>query len=231
MNISLDTWLWILGASIPFGMGALGGHLSSDRPVYRWIFWIFGLVGVAVIATAGVRNQRAQTSLQIQLTTIQKNTEKPTTFTVNPTPVVVSTPNPTAKVAKLNFTFLPLDTNETLVTEISKPIVDGHVSVQFTAKNVGFAQANNGQIWIQVCDGCKYGESPAGSTEPTNEPLVRRKIFEHLHIGVYFEPTLLDIIPPAGIATFTLAFKYACDECPPLDNQHPQKLRVYLIAP
>lgn len=228
MKLTLDTWLWVLAAAIPFAMGALGGHLSSSRRLYRWIFWICGIAGVFAVTVAGVRNQRAQTALQNQLDTIERNCKNPPTITVNPTPVTVQETKRPPSTAKLDFTFLPLGPREGDVKEISEPIVDGIATVRFTAKNIGAAQANNGQIWIQVCDACKFAEMPEGATAPPGDPLTRRKVFEHLHRGVYFEPTLLKIIPASGLKAFNLAFKYACDECPPLDNQHPQKLRVNL---
>jgi hypothetical protein len=80
---NFDTWLWILAAAIPFAMGALGGYLSSNRPFYKWTFWILGLLGVVIVVVAGIRNEHAQSALQTQWDKIQRNTENPPQVTVN----------------------------------------------------------------------------------------------------------------------------------------------------
>jgi hypothetical protein len=132
--------------------------------------------------------------------------------------------------AKLQFTFWPVDPNEEkLYDETSLPVVDNVVTVAFTAKNVGSAQADNGQVWIQICDGCKFAEEPPGTT--IESPIVRRKRFDALYMGSYFEGTTLKVIPPAGATYFTVVLKYACEKCPSIDNKHPQKLRINLTRP
>jgi len=98
--------------------------------------------------------------------------------------------------AKFEFTFLPTGANEGLVNTISKVAENGVISVVLTAKNVGTAQADNGQIWIQICDGCRFAEEPQGTTMPPDDPVVRRKRFDTLHMGSFFEGTPLKIIPP-----------------------------------
>jgi hypothetical protein len=207
---------------------------SRGQRVWQVGFVAIALVGCALIGWQTKRNNDSQQFFQAKLSTIEGNTEhpqsltvKPPQVTVNPTPVIVE--GPKSGRAELQFTFLPLGPNEEALSTVSKSIIDGAVPVEITAKNIGAAQANNGQIWIQLCDGCKFAEEPAGSTMPPDDRLVRRKIFEHLHMGVYFEPTLIKVIPPTGTNTFTITLKYACEECAPVDNQHPQKLRVNII--
>ena len=129
--------------------------------------------------------------------------------------------------AILRFTFWPIDADhEKAIKETTVDLVNGVASLSFSAKNIGSTQADNGQIWIQLCDGCRFAEEPADSTAPAGEPNVRRKQFLALHRGSYFEGTLLKIIPPTQVSQFTVAFKYACAECPPVNNKHPQKLMV-----
>ena len=111
------------------------------------------------------------------------------------------------------------------IDTLTAPVENGIVTIKFSAKNISTVQANKGKIWIQICNGCKFAEEPQGS-ETTDDVVVRRKPFESLYAGVYFEPTVLKIIPPQEVDHFTIAFKYACENCPPIDNEHPQKLRV-----
>ena len=138
------------------------------------------------------------------------------------------TPEP-QKQASLKFSFLPLKPHEEMVYAADSPLAGGVVSLAFTAKNIGTVQADNGQIWIQLCDGCRFASEPEGSNVPPDDPTVRRKRFDHLHIGVYFDSTVLKIIPPADSSYFTIVFKYACEQCPEIDNKNPQKLRVNVL--
>jgi hypothetical protein len=130
--------------------------------------------------------------------------------------------------AKLQFSFWPVGADQRLTDTVSMPLVNGVVSVVFTAKDVGNAQADNGQLWIQICDECRFAEEPEGTTMPPGDPTVRRKRFDILHMGSYFEATTLRIVPPSGVTSFTIALKYSCERCPPVDNQNPKKLRVNL---
>jgi hypothetical protein len=133
-------------------------------------------------------------------------------------------------VAELQFTFWPVDPkHERLIDEVSLPIVDGVVTVVFSAKNVGATYGNNGQIWIQICDGCKFAAEPEGTTAPPGDPITRRKGFHSIGRGIYFDPTTLKIIPPPGAPYFTIVFKYSCEQCPTMDNERAQKLRVNLV--
>ena len=134
--------------------------------------------------------------------------------------------------AALQFTFWPVDPNtETLINETSLPLLNGVVTASFSAKSVGLDQAKNGKIWIQICDGCRFAEEPVGSEAPPGESIVRRKRFDAISPGVYFDPMTLKIIPPLEAEYFTIAFKYTCDQCPPINNKNPQKLKVRVLRP
>ena len=88
-----------------------------------------------------------------------------------------------------------------------------------------------GKFGFRFAMGASSRKNPEGSTAPLGEPTTRRKRFDVIHKGVYFDPTTLKIIPPTGISSFTIAFKYTCDNCLPVDNGHPQKLRINITKP
>lgn len=134
------------------------------------------------------------------------------------------------KKAILDFTFLPIGENNKSVKEIAVPVNSGAVNVSFSAKSVGALPAKNPEVWIEVCDGCKFAEEPAGTKPAPNDPFARRKHFDVLRPGLYFDPTVLKIIPPGGVSTFTITFKYVCEQCPPIEKQNLQTLKVDVQA-
>jgi hypothetical protein len=207
------------------------------------VFWTILIASLGVIATvatpelrrlvgldkpkpAATSSPQSQTEQSVpSLPLGGTNTQQPTVINV-PAPIITLPPQAPPPKARLQFSFWPIGSDEHLVDNVSKPLVDGVVTVAFTAKEVGAVQADNGQLWIQLCDGCKFAEEPVGTTAPPDDATVRRKRFDTLHMGSYFEATTLKIIPPSGLSSFTIALKYSCERCPPIDNSHPQKLRV-----
>jgi predicted RND superfamily exporter protein len=129
--------------------------------------------------------------------------------------------------AILRFSFWPKNEHDTFIDNVTVPIENGVVAVDFTAKNISTVQATNGKVWLYICKECKFVEEPQGSekVEPPDDS-VRTKRFDRLYAGVSFQPTRLKIIPPTGYNYFNISFKYACEQCPPIDNGHPQRLRV-----
>jgi len=226
-----DIALPVLAALAQALTGFLGWRVTVDgvRPErkkrYEILFGLASLVGVVSVGVVAYRGNQVSGDLADIKRTQQEIKSNPPVLNV-PAPVV-NIPPPSKAEAKLQFAFWPVPTNERLSLSTSQPIQNGIVTVSFTAKNIGTAQAEKGQIWIQVCDGCEFAAEPEGTTT-TDDAIVRRKRFDWLHMGSYFDPTELKIIPPSGATDFSLAFKYACDLCPPVDNKHPQRLKVHI---
>jgi len=219
-----DVAIAIVGFLVQCGLAYMGLTITHWKHKAR--FCALVLIGLAFTVFAVKRGINSADKVQQQLNQIQRNTEHPAIITVNPPQVVVKPP--AAPKAELQFSFLPLGSNNLL---IDAPLVSGAVTIEWTAKNVGSAQADNGQVWIQICDGCKFAEEPAGTTVPQgDDPLVRRKRFDTLHMGSYFEASTLRIIPPRGLSAFNVVFKYACERCPPIDNEKTQKLKINITG-
>jgi hypothetical protein len=147
-----------------------------------------------------------------------------------PSPQPTALPSVQDEKAILRFSFWPMKSQDIFTTEISAPLENGAVTVAFTARNLSTVQANNGAVWIRISDVCRFAEEPEGSVK-TAWDVVRKKRFDSLHAGVVFEPTYLKIVPPPGISSFTIAYMYACEKCPPVDNEHPQILKVNVVKP
>jgi hypothetical protein len=222
-----DVLIAVIGFLVQCGLAYLG--LTMTHWKRKTAFGGLVLLGLAFTVVAVKRGVDSAEKVQTQLNQIQNNTEHPSTITLTPAPVIVKPPVPSN--AKLQFCFQPSGPGDRLRDVASAPLVNGVVTVVVTAKNVGTAQADNGQIWIQLCDECKFAEEPQGTTMPEGDPTVRRKHFDVLHMGSYFEGTTLKIAPSDRLSSFTIAFKYACEKCLPIDNDHPQKLRVNIETP
>lgn len=221
-----DIVIAVVGFLIQCGLALLGLTLTQWK--HKLAFGglvLLGLVGTIVAVKRGVESADR---VQAQLDKIQHNTEQPQTPPIVnvPAPVVnVPPPAPLPK-AIMRFSFWPVRSQEGLVDSVSTPLVRGVVTVNLTAKNTSTVQADNGQIWIQLCDSCRFAAEPEGTTAVPGDQIVRRKRFDSLHAGGFFDSTTLKIIPPDGVSSFTIALKYACERCPAIDNEHPQKLRV-----
>jgi hypothetical protein len=210
--------------------------LESKRKT-RWaIAVVFFLLGIAGMVSSHIQRgqaENAQRILEAKVDSTSSGVHEIAQYTKQPPIVNLSVPPPKSRPqekARLQFTFFPLGPKFELISEVSVPVVDGIVTVSFTAKEVGPAQANNGQVWIQLCDGCKFAEEPDGVNAPGDDrtSLVRRKRFDSISPGVMFDNTTLKIVPPSGIDSFSIAFKYGCEKCAPIDNDHPQKLIVHI---
>jgi hypothetical protein len=147
-----------------------------------------------------------------------------------PSPQPTTLPIAQDEKAVLRFSFWPMKSQDIFTNEISAPLENGVVTVAFTARNISTVQANNGAIWIRISDVCRFAEEPEGSVK-TVWDVVRQKRFDSFYAGVVLNPTYLKIIPPPQINSFTIACMYACEKCPPLDNEHPQILKVNLVKP
>jgi hypothetical protein len=227
----LDIILAVILALLAASIGGLAGHLSATRTWHKFFFWGTSVAMVVLIGIQTTRNELGQAHLQNQLNHIQHNTEQPAKPPIVnvPAPIVKISPPAPAPKAVLKFTFWPAHPSD-LTGIINADVVGNVVTVGITAKGM-VAQAKDGQIWIQICDLCRYAKEPENSTAPSDEPTVRRKRFDVLHMGSFLEDTVLQIIPPTGVSYFTISLKYGCENCNPVDNEHPQKLRVNLLRP
>ena len=136
--------------------------------------------------------------------------------------------------AILQFTFWPLGPNSKIIDKTRVPIKNGIIEVPFSFKNNSTEPAKNGEVWIQICDKCRFAEETVGFKKLKPEEAdvavyldtVRKYPFCLFAPGEYFTPATLKIIPPLGYHSFPINFRYKCETCPPVDNEHPQQLTV-----
>jgi hypothetical protein len=129
--------------------------------------------------------------------------------------------------AVLRFIFWPPEPQRHPIDKLNVIIKNGIVEVPFSFKNISTEPAKNGEVWIQICDSCRFAEETVGLEKvKPHVDTIRRKPFCIFNPGVYFTPATLKIIPPLWSHSFYINFKYACETCPLVDNEHPQKLTV-----
>jgi hypothetical protein len=195
--------MWRYGAMavdkyLDFGIGvaqvALGVYLAwkafivtlkvpvdAEHPKHKAIF---GVCCIVVILFAGAQTYR-NFGLSDKIDRIVANTSRPQpTPVINVPPPIVNVPPQIPAKAKFQFTFWPVGSDERMIDTVARPLENGVVTTAITAKNIGGAQAENGQLWIQLCDGCKFAEEPEDTTMPIGDPIVRRKHFDRLHMGL-----------------------------------------------
>jgi len=125
----------------------------------------------------------------------------------------------------LQFTLLTPEKHPT--DNLTVPIKEGVVEVAFSAKNISTQPAKNADMWIQICDQCKYAEENKElEIAPSNSNTLRITHFYLLNAGVNLKPIILKIIPPSKFNSFPIGFYYTCETCLPADINHPQKFTV-----
>jgi len=135
------------------------------------------------------------------------------------------------KKAMFGFTFWPPRSDGTFINKIALPIENGIITVDLAVKNISTVQATNGGVWIRVHDGCRFEEDPQGlkTLQTLGNFVVKGTRYAAIYAGTYLSPIELKIIPPPRIDSFTIDFAYACEKCPPADeNNETQKLVVFI---
>src|SRR5260370_39617095 len=119
--------LALLIAAVTGAIAGLGGHLASTKAWHKWTFWGGGFIVWVLIGIQTYRNEIAQHSLQSQLDTIQKNTEKPQpTPIVNIAPPIVNVPQSVPRGAAIAI--------ENRIDSAYREILDG----KETGKHIAF---------------------------------------------------------------------------------------------
>lgn len=166
-----DVALAVLAATAQVVTGFLGWRVTVDgvrqdrKKIYELLFILASVIGIVAVGSAAYRGSRISGDLADLKAGQQEIRNNPPV--VNVPPPIVNLPRiPAPARAQFQFAFWPVAPDEQLSTAISKSSENGIVTVAITAKNIGNAQADNGQIWIQICDECKFAEEPEGTSIP-----------------------------------------------------------------
>jgi hypothetical protein len=246
----METIFVLISGGLLIISAILGGQLSKKIRITIWILFVILLISYAYINiemenTRKIEKGKDDTKISELRKTNQQVLEiNKELLQVVKAPDFAKNPETLSKVdkiernlssienkskVKMRFTFCPGgQIPETFIDTITVPINNGIITVYVAVKNISSVQTNSGGVWIWICEECKFAEEPEGSTKISSSPdTVRVKNFNSpFSAGLFLENIKLKIIPPSGSHACLISFTYACDKCPPLDDAHPQILRV-----
>jgi hypothetical protein len=131
-------------------------------------------------------------------------------------------------IAQVDFTFWPAAIKQWPMVEKHIPIENGAVNVDLTFMVKGHP-AKALRVWLRLCDGCAYGKEPNGFQAVEGRTVLTERflIVGDLPVGAAYSPvTKFSVISPFNNRGFVVALSYTCDNCAPVDPDHPQILTV-----
>jgi hypothetical protein len=145
-------------------------------------------------------------------------------------PIPISTPAPTEK-AHVEFSFFTEDPDQLPIKSVIAETDSPFITVNIVFYATGEVTAKTGQIWLRICNGCRYAEEPAGFLPPDPDaPDDRSMRFTDLYPMVLSSKISLKIFPPIiqprRNDRMAIGGYYSCENCPPVDPKHGDELVV-----
>ncbi len=121
------------------------------------------------------------------------------------------------RYAQLKFT-LWVDTEAAfpLLEQGLSPDKDGVFTVDFSVKNISDVAVEEGELWLILCDQCKYAAEPQGFNKQENMPdTMRLKTFNLLNPGVSLTKMTVKVKvdTPLHFNSFQLGLRFSCKTC------------------
>jgi hypothetical protein len=119
-------------------------------------------------------------------------------------------PSPKAKL-EIGFYDGP---NSPLRDDIYAPLDGNHVTLRLSILNLTEVTAKDVNLWIRICDVCKYASEPAGSFHPTGA-YDKERLWMHIELAqnVQWQVLSLDLEIPRPYTSTSLIAIYRCDAC------------------
>lgn len=130
--------------------------------------------------------------------------------------------------AKLAFSFFATDLKFSAPQrETSIPAQDDRVTFEFVVINPTDVDALNGELWLYICDDCRFGREPQGLTRLDGmAETIRYRRFT-LHGRTTMRKTSVEIVVPERARYINVGFNYRCRACEIPDKI--QKARVNIL--
>lgn len=119
-----------------------------------------------------------------------------------------------SRSSKLGFGFYTPDMNADPPSVTQGRAVEGYVPVEISVFNHSAVTAVNGEIYLRICDGCKYAEEPQRSIR-IEGAMEKERVFQFGAIATRsrLEKFQVKIIPSDTMHTFEVALRYTCQTC------------------
>ncbi len=167
-------------------------------------------IGKVNSEVSGVRSD-----LKSATTTLGKVVQQ-TEINLNKSITSVGKPDPPKK-AKLQFTFWSDAKNSAElvpIKEISAPLINGVVKVEFSVGNISEVTAEPGDIQVRICSDCTFAKEPEGFQHPKGQAEQDRELdFQSIFVGMYIPKMTLEIVPPPLGDRMEISFSYGCKNC------------------
>jgi len=222
-------FLWVARSSKTLRKLSIGSRLVA-------------LLGIGAILALGVSKLGNWALLQYQQTQLspqkiptaseianELSKQNPPSKPMEPPPSISQVAAPLAQLEFSFFTELP---KEIPIREISLPLKDGKVTIEFILANKSKTDAINGWFVLRVCEGCRFGNAPefisvGGSSESQQEdrthPIVQ--IFQ----GTSTPKMTAEVFPKrAPPSRFEVDFFYRCRTC---DNSSEKQVMFVNVLP
>lgn len=124
--------------------------------------------------------------------------------------------------ADLLFTFAPFpqpphdgDRAVAPVLYVTRPIKeDGSVEIRFSLVNNTSVPADDSQVSVEICQGCKFTKEPARFTKLQGDPdTVRNHVYGDMPAGAPFYELVIDVTPPPNASAFNIQVSHRCKTC------------------
>jgi hypothetical protein len=101
-----------------------------------------------------------------------------------------------------------------LRSEIYAPMEGDHVAVRFSVVNHTDVAAKNVELWVRICDVCKYSNEPVGSAHPAGAE-DKERYWGNIQLAqnVQWQTLTLDLEIPSPYTKTFLVAQYRCDAC------------------
>ena len=101
------------------------------------------------------------------------------------------------------------------VTDVTLPVLaDGSVHVEFTVLNLSDVDAVDGELFLQICDDCKFAKEPAGFRKLAGQSDRERNwFFERILAKTALEKMTVDITVPPKVSGIVMLIGYRCRTC------------------
>jgi hypothetical protein len=139
---------------------------------------------------------------------------------------------PSNEKASCDVSFWPATIRDWPIHEKSLALVNGVVTFSFSFKCKDH-MAKQTRLWLRLCTDCKYAKEPPGfqnlhSPDQGGEPTERILVVGDFLPNVAYSPINVDVLPAPGPTSFLVGVIIGCENCDPVDSDHPQVLVVHI---